>query len=307
MARQWQWDDVRIFLAVSHDGTFSGAARALGVDHVTVARRIASLEEHLGAKLLSRTPDGLETTPAGQAIIKQCESMEVAALCVERLIAGQDRRAAGQVRVTSTDAMADRFLIPVFVKLHVEHPELQVDLLTGVRKYDIARREADLAVRPSMARPSDAGLVCRKLGEVGFSLYASPKYLAKAGTPKRHGGLAGHDLIRFMGTPPLMGPPLMGESIEGARVSIRTNDHASQVRAAANGLGIADLPCYLGDECRDLVRLWPDEPPPSRPLWLIMHEDLRRAARVRIVATAISDAIERDSRLLRWGRAGKPR
>ena len=160
MARQWQWDDVRIFLAVSREGTFSGAARALGVDHVTVARRIASLEERLGAKLLSRTSDGFETTPAGQAIIKQCESMEVAALGVERLIAGQDRRAAGQVRVTSTDAMADRFLIPVFVKLHVEHPELQVDLLTGVRKYDFARREADLAVRPSMARPSDA----RELG-----------------------------------------------------------------------------------------------------------------------------------------------
>jgi len=149
--------------------------------------------------------------------------------------------------------------------------------------------------------------VCRKLGEVGFSLYASPKYLAKAGTPKRHGGLAGHNLIRFMGTPPLMGPPFMGESIEGARVSIRTNDHAIQVRAAASDLGIADLPCYLGDGCRDLVRLWPDERPPSRSLWLIMHEDLRRAARVRIVATAITDAIERDARLLRWGPAGKPR
>src|SRR5262249_52669059 len=105
---------------------------------------------------------------------------------------------------------------------------------------------------------------------------------------------------------PRLRAPVMGESSGGGRVSIRTNDHASQVRAATNGLGIVDLPCYLGDECRDLVRLWPDERPPSRPLWLIMHEDLRRAARVRIVATAISDAIDRDSRLLRWGRARKP-
>src|SRR5262249_23033797 len=101
---------------------------------------------------------------------------------------------------------------------------------------------------------------------------------AKAGTPKRHGGLSGHDLIRFMGTPPLMGPPFMGESIEGARISIRTNDHAIQVRAAANGLGIADLPCYLGDECRDLLRLWPAAPPRSGTLWSTVHEVLGRAA-----------------------------
>src|SRR5260370_29023377 len=101
MADKWLWDDVRFFLAVSREGSFSGAARVLGVDHVTVGRRITLLEDQLGAKLLSRTPEGFATTPAGQMILEQCEAMEGAALNLERLVAGQDKRTAGSGRVTA--------------------------------------------------------------------------------------------------------------------------------------------------------------------------------------------------------------
>src|SRR5215468_12439403 len=102
---QWQWDDVRFFLALSRERSLSGAARTLGVDHATVGRRIALLEENLGAKLFSRTPDGFATTTAGRVILKQCETMEDAALNLERLVAGHDSRTAGSVRLTATNAM----------------------------------------------------------------------------------------------------------------------------------------------------------------------------------------------------------
>jgi DNA-binding transcriptional LysR family regulator len=302
MADRWLWDDVRFFLAVSREGSFSAAARGLGVDHVTVARRITLLEQQLGAKLLSRTPEGFATTQAGQTILSQCEAMEVAALNLERLVSGQDSRADGLVRVTATDALTYRFVIPCIAAIHKTHPGLQIDLLTGIRVMDIARREADLAVRVMFNRPTDSSLVCRKLGDVGFTLYASRAYLAEHGTPKRGHGLGGHDLITFMGAPvSLRSRFFMGESLEGARVLMRSNDQVAQLRATAKGLGIIELACFFGDCDSEVTRVWPDEAPTFRPLWLITHQDLRRATRIRVVSSAIAEAFQREARVLRYG------
>ena len=302
MADKWLWDDVRFFLAVSRESSFSGAARGLGVDHVTVARRITLLEEQLGAKLLSRTPDGFVTTSAGQAILSQCEAMEVAALNLERLVAGQDTRAAGSVRVTATDFLTYRLIVPCVAAIHKSHPGLQIDLLTGIRVMDIARREADLAVRVMFNRPSDSSLVCRKLGDVGFTLYASRAYLAEHGTPKRSHGLGGYDLITFMGAPvSLRSRFFMGESLQGARVSVRSNDQVAQLTATANGLGISELACYFGDSHPEVTRVWPDEAPTLRPVSLITHEDLRRATRIRVVSSAIAEAFQREASIFRYG------
>jgi DNA-binding transcriptional LysR family regulator len=195
LATHWRWDDVRY--GGGARGSLSGAAKVLGVDHVTVGRRIAGLEEQFHTKLLSRTPDGLTPTSAGQTILTQCETMQGAALALERMIAGQDTRTVGAVRLTATDVFSRHVLMPVVVALRKSHPELQIDLLTGIRPLDIARREADLAVRVSTVRPADSQLVCRKLSEIGFTLYASNQYRARCGTPVRGQGLANHDLISF--------------------------------------------------------------------------------------------------------------
>src|ERR1700761_8098150 len=102
----WQWDDVRFFLAVARAGSLSGAARALGVGHVTVGRRIALLENQLGVTLLHRTPDGFVTTSAGEAILRQCAAMETAAADLERIVAGRDALLTGSVRVATTEGLA---------------------------------------------------------------------------------------------------------------------------------------------------------------------------------------------------------
>src|SRR5260370_486913 len=205
MLMTWQWDDVRFFLAVARAGSLSGAARALGVGHVTVGRRITLLEKQLGVTLLNRTPDGFVTTSA---------------------------------------------------------------------------------------------LVCRKLGEVAFSLYASKHYLARKGVPKQGQGLAGFDLITFTGAPTAMSPFFMGESLEGARIALRCDNPLIQLRAAASKGGIAEAACFLGDSAPDLVRVWPDKAPARRVVWLIMHQDMRRAARIRAVSSAITQAFRRQRRIL---------
>lgn len=295
----WQWDDVRFFLAVSRAGSLSGAARGLRVGHVTVGRRIAALERRLGVKLLNRTPEGFSVTAAGQAILKQCSAMESAALDLERLAAGRDTNAAGTVRVTTTEALAHVVLAPAVAAVCKVHPQLQVDLLVGVRTLDIARREADVAVR--FARPAAPELVCRKLGEVAFSLYASRRYLARCGAPTRGGGLSGHDLITFTGAPAAASPFFMGESLERARVALRCDSPLVQLRSAGQDVGIAELACALGDESEQVTRVWPSEPPALRTAWLVMHQDLRRAARIRVVASAIVEAFRRRADALLGG------
>jgi DNA-binding transcriptional LysR family regulator len=296
----WQWDDVRFFLAVARTGSLSAAARRLRVGHVTVGRRIALLEKRLGVTLLSRTPDGFSTTPAGQAILQQCAAMESAALDLERIAAGRDSLVSGTVRLTTTEALAHQLVVPAINALRHAHPELQIDLTVGVRLLDIARRDADLAIR--VARPDTPELVCRKLGDVGSSLYASQRYLAKYGVPKRGQGLGGFDLITYTGAPAAARPFFMDESLEGARVAARCDNPLIQMRAAANHLGIAELACFLGDSDADLVRVWPDEPPSLRAAWLVVHQDLRRSARIKVVSAAITDAFRRQLATLRNGR-----
>lgn len=297
----WQWDDVRFFLAVARTGSLSGAARILRVGHVTVGRRISALERRLAAKLLSRTPEGFMVTAAGQAILTQCGAMESAALDLERVAAGRDTHATGTVRVTTTEALAHLVLALAIAAVRKSHPQLQVDLSVGVRTLDIVRREADLAVR--FARPSAPELVCRKLGEVAFSLYASRRYLTRCGTPKRGSGLAGHDLITFTGMPAASSPFFLGESLEGARIALRCDSPLVQLRAAARDVGMAELACVLGDESNQVTRVWPDEPPALRTAWLVMHQDLRRSARIRVVATAIGEAFRRQGGVLAQGLA----
>jgi DNA-binding transcriptional LysR family regulator len=299
----WQWDDVRFFLAVARAGSLSGAARALGVGHVTVGRRVTLLEKRLGVTLLNRTPDGFVTTTAGEAILRQCAAMESAAMDLERIVAGRDALLTGSVRVTTTEGLAYQLVAPAIAALRKTHPELRVDLVAGVRSLDIARREADLAVR--FARPLASDLICRKLGEVAFSLYASKHYLASKGAPQQGHGLADFDLITFTGAPAAMSPFFMGESLEGARIALRCDNPLIQLRAAASSGGISEAACFLGDSAPDLVRVWPDKAPTRRAVWLIMHRDMRRAARIRAVSSVIAEAFRRQRRILEQGVAAR--
>ena len=291
----WQWDDVRFFLAISRSRSLSGAARALHVDHATVGRRLAAFEEQLGSKLFDRTPEGFAITAAGQAILTQCEAMEGAASSVDRLVAGHDARLSGLVKVATTEALAHLVIVPALAIVGPRHPELQVEVMADPRRLDIARRQADIAVR--IGRPTDPDLVCRKLGDLGLARYASRAYLAAHGAPESDRGLAGHTSVIYLGA-----PSWFSEMLAGARVVLFSNSPFVQMRAIADGIGIGVAPCCFGDDHAELQRLSSEEPPVLRAVWMIIHRDLRRVARIRLVANAIVEAFERNRQLLRSGR-----
>lgn len=291
-----EWDELRFFLATVRGGSLSAAGRELNVNYTTVGRRLAELQRRLGTTLIRRTPEGLKLTAPGESIKSLCESMETAAIEVERRAAGQDRKPSGLVRLTATETLASTFLIPAIAALRVRYPEIEIELLPDYRLLDLSRRQADIALRN--ARPSDPRLVCRRLGGFALCLYASREYLSRRPAPRRGAGLAGHDLVAWAYVLPQTGAQFMGESIDGARIVFRSNSTIALVRAVAEGFGIGFLPRYLADRDPRLLRLWPEAPSAMQRLFLIYHSDLRRAGRVRVVAEAIAAALRHNARLL---------
>ena len=292
-----QWDDLRFFLAVVRRGSLAAAAQDLGVNHTTVGRRLNELQRQLGTMLVQRTPEGLSVTPAGESIRSMCERIETTAIDVERRAAGKDLAAAGLVRVTATETFAARFVIPALQRLRARNPEIEIEVLPDYRKLDVGRRQADIALRDR--RANEPGLICRRVARFGLTLYASSEYLESHPAPKRGTGLAHHDLVAWTYVLPAQSLQFMNESTDGARIAFRSNSTNALFHAAVNGFGIAALPCYLGDPEPRLARIWNDVPPAMHSLWLIFHEDLRRTARIRMVADAIAQAFHRERKLLR--------
>jgi DNA-binding transcriptional LysR family regulator len=288
------WSDYRYFLAVAKAGSLSAAARRIRVDQSTVGRRLAALEAQVGARLFDHTPEGYVLTAAGQGVLADVEELESGFLAVERRLAGGDGRIEGVVRLATTESFASAFLIDHFGRLRSRHPGLSIELLTGNRPVDLARREADLAVRLGAA-PKQPNLIVRQIGAVGFALYAAPSYLARRGRPSLRGGLRGHEIVCYGSD--LAAAPIarwMVEHAHEAELALRADSLASVHRAVAAGLGLGVLPCLLG---QGLERISPAVLGRS-PIWTVVHEDLVRNARVRAVLLFLSELTRQERRAL---------
>jgi DNA-binding transcriptional LysR family regulator len=288
------WSDYRYFLAVARAGSLSAAARQLRVDQSTVGRRLAALEAQVGARLFDRTPEGYALTADGEGVRAEVEQLERGFLAVERRLAGGDARLAGTVRLATTETFATAFLIPHLGRLRAEHPALALELVLANHLVDLARREADLALRVG-APPKQPNLIARRIGVGGFALYAVPRYLARNGTPQLRGGLRGHAVIGYGGD--LAAAPLgrwLAEHAPTAEVVLRANTIEAVRGAVAAGLGLGVLPCMVADK---LERVG-GSPLGSTPIWTIVHADLVRNARVRAVLTFLSELVHEHRRTL---------
>ncbi|MBK5437034.1 LysR family transcriptional regulator [Pseudomonas sp. TH32] len=280
------WDDARVFLAVCRESTLRGAARVLGVDQATVGRRVNALEKSLNATLFLRTSEGYALTAVGEAALQSVENMERSALDLERQVLGLDDRLTGTVRVTTTDSLAIDFLIPAIARLHDAHPDVRVQMDASTQFLNLAKREADIAVRNT--RPDNPDLIARRIARWPVGLFASQGYLDRHGEPEPGSLFEGHDLVVYQ--PHLHSQKdltLVSEPLGRGRIVAALSSSLLVRRSIAAGLGIGEIPLISGE--RDgLVRLWPDR---TRPLpydvWLVTHADLRHTARVRVVIDEI--------------------
>lgn len=254
------------------------AARALGVEHTTVSRRIAALERDLGVRLFVRTPDGQRPTSAGEAAIATGRALQRSIFELETAIAGADERPSGTVRLTTSEGFLP-VVVPHLPRLYVEYADIKVELLTGNQVFDLNRNDVDLAIRLVPTQRDD--LVVRHLSRVGWGLYASPSYLAgkAAEAPTEW---TGHRVIYF--EEPLHGTPgqrWLTAHTAGAVVALRGNSIPSCAAGAAAGLGIACLPCLYGGRDARLQRL--GDPVTNGDAWLVAHPDRLRIVRNRVV------------------------
>ncbi len=284
------WDDLRYFLAIARLGSLSAAAKHLHVAQSTVGRRLASLEASLGVRLLNRTPDGYLPTIAGQDVRNQAERVEVEASALERSVGGLDTRLAGLVRVTCSETIASNLVAPCFGSLHVQHPDIMIELIPNPRELSLSMREADISVR--MRQPDQRDLVVRRIGTVAYALYASPDYLERHGEPDYTGGCPGHHLITQLdGIQDATQTEWLAELAPRARIALQTTSHAAALAAALHGGGLASLIRFRADQEEGLIRVKVPPPHSSIPksgIFLVVHKDNRKTPRIRVALDHIT-------------------
>lgn len=300
----FDWNDVRVFLAVARSGTLSGAARQLELDQSTVGRRVAALEASAGARLFDRRQHGYLLTAAGEAVLDAAKAIEEQAFGIERKLLGRDERVEGLVRIATSDSFAVWFLVRQLPELRRLAPALCVELITGNPPLDLAKREADLSLR--LTKPTEPELVGRRLARAGWAVYASRSYLAERGAPKVKAGFRGHDVLGYEGElKNTFGARWLREHATRAQKPFSSNSLLAQATAVACGLGVSALPCIVGDEEPALARVGPGLIG-AQDLWLVIHPDVRGSARVRCVMDYLAARISAAEPLLAGERPASP-
>lgn len=275
----YDWNDLRFFLGIHRARTLAGASRALSVEHTTVGRRLTALETALGATLFVRTPDGFSLTAAGASVLPLAEQAEVALLAIERAVLADDDRPEGVVRITTSETFAG-FIGRRLADLRGRHPGITVEVHAGNQALDLTRREADIAIR--MVNTTQPDLLCRRVGSLSWGLYAAQSYLDRRGPVVAATDLRGHDVIGFDDSlSKTNGATWLAKHGTGAHVVLRSGSIPAAYNAALGGLGIVSVPCFLAAE-GPLVRVTPERIG-TREVFVVVHPDLARVARVRVV------------------------
>jgi DNA-binding transcriptional LysR family regulator len=283
LAPMLDWNDLRMFAEVARRGSLAAAARTLAVHPTTVARRLSAAEAALGAPLFLRSTHGLALAPAGARLVSSLGPLVDVVDEVARRAAAREEY---PVRIATTENGARILVTRALARMSAA--SIDVELLSGNRVLDLARGDADLALR--VVPPHGPGLIARQLGNVRYALYASSEYLAAA-PPWRRGG-AGHRVL-MPSAEVALGPEgsWLAEHAQAATVALRASSHVTLALAAERGAGVCVLPTDLAAQHAHLTLLRRLPEIPGRALWLVRHRDTRRDPRVARTAEIIGQVI----------------
>ena len=291
------WDDLRFFLAVARHRTLAAAARHLSVTQSTVSRRLASLQEGMGVRLLQRVPDGYMLTLAGESIRAHVERVEAEAFSVMHAVAGHDVRLEGTVRVAGSQMLTSHLLAPSFAALHAHHRGILVEALPDVRGEPLATNDADIGLRLRRFEHND--LIVRNVGTMAFGLYGCLAYLARHDEPDLDRGCDGHMLTTLLDERDISAQAAwLAEHAGRAQVVLKADSYETQHFAVYCGGGLALLPRFRGDAEPALRRISTPVPVPSADIWLGVHRENRHVPRIRTVLDCIAEAVRARGKLL---------
>ena len=281
------WDDLKVLLALSREGSTRKAASTMGVSNTTVMRRLESLEEHIGGKLFNRTPDGYKPTALADQLLPTAKTVEQTLVEAERQVSGKDSELSGRVKL-SLPAVPVTHISESVAEFAQKYPRIELDISVSDEPVDLARREADIAVRglPKDQRPPK-DIVGIKIGRISLGYYVHKELLSEAARGQRQLTFirASHAVLNLGDLP---APETLG--LESRHL---IDGLTPRMVAVTHKLGVAALPCFLATQHPDLILL------PGIPsahwgyTWLLHHKDLRQSARIRALFKHLSELGEK--------------
>lgn len=300
----FNWNDLRAFLAVARTGRLTAASARVGADHTTVARRIAALEAGIGARLFDRSPAGYALTAHGERLMPTAEKIESLTLLAASEVGEADQALTGTVRIGAPEGFGSYVIAPLMARLADRHPGLDIQLVAIPGVLSLSKREADIAV--TLSAPREGRLVARKLTDYGLSLYASPAYLDARPPIRTRADMGGQRFVGYIGdllyTPEL---DYMSAPDVDIRVGLQSSNLIAQLQATLAGAGLCVLPDFIAARDPGLRRVLPELVHLDRSLWLVVHADLRSLARIKAVTAIITGAVKADRRLFAGETPGK--
>lgn len=286
------WDDLRLFLAVARSGSIASGARQLELQHSTVSRRMRKLEADLGVRLFDKVPSGYELTAAGKNLMEAAGRMEQEVLLVDGVLSGKDLKPSGPLRVTAIDNMATTVLMPMFTGFSRQYPEVTLHLMVSNSDASLAQREADVAIRLTNTPPDT--LIGKRVVTVSSAVYGSPEYIKR--------------LCDDGGEPEWLGVECCSYHKAWTKQACGDQPHRFYVddtlltqAALRAGMGVSVLPCFMGDPDPALARYGEPRPEWDLGLWILLHPDLKRTARVLAFRDHMMKAIRAQSDLFAGG------
>lgn len=273
------WDDLKFVLALNRTGTLVGAGRLLNVNTSTVGRRIGALEKALGTRLYHRRAGGYHATDAARRVVACAEEMELQATALQRQLDGSDARLEGSVRVTALDNFLDRLVVPALPEFVEKYPGLQLTLESDLRLFELARGEADIAVRTS--EPTHPEMIKRRLGPVTTAFYQAR-------------GAAWTDELPLIGLPDTAGNAhynqYLLEKVPTGRIVARANTERRITDMVRLGIGIGCIDCFVGESDGEIERL-SGFGVFEETLFAVYHMEMRRSGRVRAVLEFLTSVV----------------
>jgi len=287
------WDDVKIFIAIAKTGGLKKAANKLGIHHSSCARRINALENDLAIKLFDRLPSGYTLTHGGDELLRSAQQIEQGFNTIERDILGKDLRIEGDLCLTLSNGFACNLLMPDLNEFMALYPDINLKIVMSYAIRDLASREADVAIR-HVDNPPDS-LTGKRVARLYNSAYASKKYLAS------------HDLIKqpkdchWLGWGNSENHLKWTEKANHPDIPVKGNMYSDVLQLAAikAHMGIASLPCYIGDSDPDIVRIPNAKPVAKETIWVLAHKDMAKNARVRVLIDFLARAFNKHKGILK--------
>lgn len=282
---QLSWDDLRIIRAIGQSGALATAAEILSVNASTISRRLARAEEILGVSLFDRRRTGYVATREGEEMMILAERVELDIIGVSNRVSGHAQGYAGDLRVTTSDSILLHFLSPIFAEFKAENPAVRIEVIVGNTAMNLARGEADIAIRATEKPPEN--LFGRKVATIAWAPYARRSMPVGSRSMFDHPWVSYGDSLSN-----LKAAKFIDRHVRQENIAYLTNSVAGAAEGIAAGLGIGYLPCMLGDLSPELRRVAEIEPELKDELWLLTHPDIRKSGRVYAFMNHCIKAIE---------------